>query len=486
MKKCVIFTALLIFALIFSTYTHAGTWVDNWFDNATTVTTGGPGMIHSSSRDYYSAGYGSIRWQTSVDYPISIGMPQVRFGCGGVDIFLGSMDLMNFDYLVSRLKNIMYSAGAFAFQYALSRLNPKANQILQALDSTANFLNNLQLDECRAGKAIAMKIMSPFSPEAASDLGTQKALLEQVLGIEGSWEEVKKKWEQALGSGKTSSTATQTDINRALAGCPAELTTIANDRYFLEHLAKKGLILSNFVPLVRGLLGDIYVDSKSGHTFYVEPCPQKVWGIVQAVSSGDIQKCSSVSNMKCSCSNFTEGKDLKTKVRGYLAQYLNNLYTGKRPGKNDKSVTFMNALIYYPVYTLMKMAYQTGVNAALITTNSRLVECATQFYAAGLLTNALSQAQRLSKMIDEWKAACSKSPDIGRCLYCKSDRFKEMQNAVNRFVKKAEEHLYNNLDYIQMAKRSDACMSLEKSVTLLGKLSRIEQRYSLSVPGGTK
>ena len=156
--------ALIVFAsLLICVPAHARTWVDDWFDNAV-ATSSGPGMVNGSARNYYSAGYGSVRWQTGVDYPISVGLPQVRFGCGGVDIFLGSMDLMDFDYLVSRLKNMMYSAGAFAFQYALSRLNPKANQILQSLDATANFLNSLQLDECRAGKAIAAVMMNLTQP----------------------------------------------------------------------------------------------------------------------------------------------------------------------------------------------------------------------------------------------------------------------------------------------------------------------------------
>ena len=477
MKKITLI--LLLFMLLFSSNSIAGTWVDNWLSHAVlTATYGTPSAIKGASRNYYSLGYGSIRWQTGVDYPVSIGLPQVRFGCGGVDIFLGSMDLMGFDYLVSRLKNIMYSAGAFAFQYALSRLNPKANQILQALDATANFLNSLQLDECRAGKAIAAVLMKPFSQEAAEAFGTKKALLEQTLGIEGSWKEVVDKWKQALGSGKTSSSATYADINRALSGCPADLRQIANDRYFLSHLARKGLILNEFVPLVRGLLGDIYVDRNSGNVFFVEPCPQRVWGIVDAIADGEVLKCTAVSGGRCLCSQFTEGRNLKTRVRQYLTQYLSKLYGKSKASSTDKPIVFMASLVHYPVYDLLKMAYQVGIDSSVISTNSMLVECATQFYAAGLLTNALSQAERLSKMITEWKAACSRA-DVGRCLFCESGKLDQMQKAVNRFVKIAQRWLYDNFDYIQMAKRSEACMNLEKTMLVLNRLSQVEQLYSL-------
>lgn len=479
MRKILILITLAAFLICVPA--HAGTWVDEWFDNAT-LTTGGVGMINGSSRNYYSAGYGSVRWQTGVDYPISVGLPSVRFGCGGVDIFLGSMDLMNFDYLVSRLKNMMYSAGAFAFQYALSRLNPKANQILQSLDATANFLNSLQLDECRAGKAVAMKLMAPFSPEAAKDLGTQKAGIAQALGIEGSWEEVRKSWEKALPGGATSSPISTQDLNRMITGCPTELNNIIAAHYFLQYLSNKGLIVSNFLPLVRGLVGDIEVDPNSGEFFRIEPCKQKSWDIVTAVSNGTAQKCTGISSLKCTCADFTEGKNLKTKVHSYLTRYLTRLSS---KGKLTNSTTdldtraFMSALTYYPVYDIMKMAYQAGINAANITSDSIVVKCATDFYAAGLLANILTEAERLQKMTAEWKAACSKSTDVGRCIYCKSDKFEAEEKTVTAFVNDVRNILYNYLNIKTVAKRSEACMSLEKAVTSLNRMAEIEQRYSL-------
>ena len=458
-------------------------WVDSWFSNAIATGTG-PGMIKGSARNYYGLGYGSIRWQTGVDYPISIGLPSVRFGCGGVDIFLGSMDLMNFDYLVSRLKNIMYSAGAFAFQYALSRLNPKANQILQALDATANFLNGLQLDECRAGKAVAVKLLSTFSKEAANDLSADKVSIEQALGIGGSWQELKDRWKQALAAGQTSKKIGNADIQRKQAGCPAEMNSFWLSGSVLAYLARRGVIPQNFIPVIRGIAGDVIVNRNSGTVIKISGCSQNRGDLVAALLAGQLKSCTGVSLGRCACQQFTQGRNIRKRVRQAITAYLQSL--PRKPknyaetGRQHDEYVIINTISQYPVYDILKMAYQTGVSPTEISSDSNVVECSSYFFAAGMLQNILSEAFRVEKMIAQWKSWCSRASDVGRCMYCDSTVINELEREIKEYRQDLFDILYRQLQVQNLAEKSDACLQLEKTVTVLNRLSNLEKRYSMS------
>jgi len=475
-------TLALLFVLLTSFCARAS-WVDDWFNNAT-ITGAGPGMIKGSARRYYDIGYGSIRWKTGVDYPISIQLPSVRFGCGGIDIFLGSMDLMNFDYLVSRMKNIMYTAGAFAFQYALSRLNPKANQIIQALDSAANFLNQLQLDECKAGKAIAAVVMSPFSKEAAEDMGTLIAEVKQTLGIKGSWTETVDSWKKNLPAGKTSSKINSTEQSQIENGCPAEMNNFistVSTGGMVGWLAQKGVITADFVPVIRGIAGDVTV-SKAGEAFLIRPCRQDFSDVVDALLRGQLNQCTTINGVSCTCAAFADGKKITTKVRQKISEYLNKL--PEKPKKaggelSNEAKVFLKTIYRYPVYDVLKMAYQTGISPATITEDSAVVRCAAYFYGTGLLANALSEAIKVEKMIDQWKAWCSNSSDVGRCVYCGSGVIQSLDKTIHRYTEKLRAILYDQLEVQNLASRSEACLQLERTMTILNRLTEIEQRYTL-------
>ncbi len=486
MRKLFIFSVLLI-VLSIPCISHAD-WVDNWFNNAVATGTG-PGMIRGSARNYYGLGYGTMRWQTGVDYPISIGLPSVSFGCGGVDIFLGSMDLMNFDYLVSRLKNIMYSAGAFAFEYALSRLNSKANQILQALDATADSLNQLQLDECKAGKAIAVKLMSPFSKEAAADLGTEQASIKQALGIDSNWHDIWNKWKSSLHKGQTSKQVNEADIQSQQEGCP-----LAMDDFFsngkgsvIMYLAWKLLIPQDFVSVIRGVAGDVIVDKNSGAVIRVIPCSQEKGDFISLLLDGKLRACTDISRDRCICSAFTSGAKIREKVQNAITGYLNNLpkkpsvYPYNNGSQSTQEYVIINNIKQYPVYDILKMAYQTGVNPSEISSDSNLVQCSAYFFSAGMLQNILTEAFKINKMVSQWKTWCSHANDVARCKYCDSNVISELEKAINSYKYDLSEILYKQLQVQNLAQKSEACLQLEKTVTLLDKLSNLEKRYSIPV-----
>jgi conjugative transfer pilus assembly protein TraH len=113
---------LLICIIIMMLPVHclADAWVDNWIQQSTVS---GPGSFASESRGYVYGGRFSARYNQEVDHPISIQPPSFKKGCGGIDIFLGSVSYLEVDRLVEKFESIMSGALAtYAFDIALNIL----------------------------------------------------------------------------------------------------------------------------------------------------------------------------------------------------------------------------------------------------------------------------------------------------------------------------------------------------------------------------
>jgi conjugative transfer pilus assembly protein TraH len=67
---------------------QAQSWAETWFDN---VTYSSPGSFEDQTRGYLTAGGMSGRVDVHNDYLMSVTLPKVRAGCGGIDMFLGGI-----------------------------------------------------------------------------------------------------------------------------------------------------------------------------------------------------------------------------------------------------------------------------------------------------------------------------------------------------------------------------------------------------------
>src|SRR3546814_2500408 len=83
------------------------------------------------------------------DYLMSLSLPKVKAGCGGIDMFLGGMSFLDPDYLVQKLESILQAAPAVAFQYLLETLDEKMGNIISKMEAATNFLNSIQVNDCR-------------------------------------------------------------------------------------------------------------------------------------------------------------------------------------------------------------------------------------------------------------------------------------------------------------------------------------------------
>jgi hypothetical protein len=110
-----------------------------------------PVRVRGKEMDTLGGGGIRIRWEDQTYALVNVVPPSLKIGCGGIDINLGSLGLLNFDQFGKLFEALMGPAGVmFAAQLALSALCPQCAQTLQQLMNLANQLNQMQISKCGA------------------------------------------------------------------------------------------------------------------------------------------------------------------------------------------------------------------------------------------------------------------------------------------------------------------------------------------------
>lgn len=78
-----------------------------------------PGVYETQRRGVIAGGSVRNRSKIMTENPVSLTLPSVRAGCGGIDLFGGSLSFINGDQFIELLRSIASNAKGYAFQIAL-------------------------------------------------------------------------------------------------------------------------------------------------------------------------------------------------------------------------------------------------------------------------------------------------------------------------------------------------------------------------------
>lgn len=158
MKLSTIFKQCLVLgALAFSSYVMAS--VDSDLNNFFNKLGGGSNASRSELVKGQSAGYlvgGSFYARVPVRniQLISLTLPEVNAGCGGIDAYLGSFSFINNDQLKAMGKAILSNAVGYAFDLALETTCPQCKSVKDFLQDLSNQVNSLNVSTCQAAQGI--------------------------------------------------------------------------------------------------------------------------------------------------------------------------------------------------------------------------------------------------------------------------------------------------------------------------------------------
>lgn len=149
--------SLLFLCCTFSISSHADVNSDlNSFFNKLG---GGSNVTQAGAWKGQSAGYltgGSLFVRTPVRniQLISVTLPDVKAGCGGIDAYLGAFSFINSDQIKAMAKQILSNAVGYAFDLALETTMPQIKSVKDYLQRLAQDMNNLNVSTCQAAQGI--------------------------------------------------------------------------------------------------------------------------------------------------------------------------------------------------------------------------------------------------------------------------------------------------------------------------------------------
>ncbi|EQB03964.1 conjugal transfer protein TraH [Sphingobium baderi] len=217
----------LLAACGFATPASAQSWAESWFDNVTYTS---PGSFEDQTRGYITAGGMSGRVDVHNDYLMSVTLPKIRAGCGGIDMFLGGMSFLDPDYLVQKLESILQAAPAVAFQYLLETLDEKMGNIISKMEAATNFLNSIQVNDCRLANRMV---------QIAKGDDNMSGIMEEMTGYKSVREGFSKSYQQSREKIQANQGNPTEDLKDALENCPAEVTEIFRTGSLLAHAAAR-------------------------------------------------------------------------------------------------------------------------------------------------------------------------------------------------------------------------------------------------------
>ena len=202
MRKAAEILAVLFFVLVPSVGSSI-TMDDYLQQTLDAVTALAPKAYQTQERGYFIGGSASIRMPNEFIQPFSFTPPQVRAGCGGIDIVMGGFSYLGFDYLVQKLQSILQAAPAFAFQLALHTLCPQCGNITSTLDSLSDLINNLNVNSCQASKALAAGLFDWIGGEEQSTGSTDSwfsSISKAVQDFKSMVDKYAQKYDQMYGN----------------------------------------------------------------------------------------------------------------------------------------------------------------------------------------------------------------------------------------------------------------------------------------------
>lgn len=385
MKRFAVVAVLLICCAFLggaAKQTQAGA-VDDWLASHTIS---GPGHYEGSQRNYYYGGTLSIKNRTANDRLFTVSPPKIKAGCGGINIFTGGLGFLDFDRLVQKLQNILAAAPAAAFEIALQTLCEPCKNIIAELESISDALNGLQLDECKASKALVAKLASPFAPkDEQAELDTYVTDFYESSGIAQGWERIQSGWNSIKNSFDANAQPTQWT-----AGCPQEVREVfGQNGTILERMVTKLNLDANLEEAVRGLVGDIVIEVNDAtpqkRVRYIEPCPENAQVSAEQVLNGRLYvRELYTDNTPAPC---IPSNDVNGNILNYVRLQIYSIRTKMESGSASLDATEQAFLgsVPLPVAQMIKQSI-----TAKITSDEEMTQVVARAYVQRMLDNFIS------------------------------------------------------------------------------------------------
>ncbi|HHF7375632.1 conjugal transfer protein TraH [Legionella bozemanae] len=387
MQKGILTLCLLSF---FSTaQANVSTDLDNFFNGmgyASNVTS--PAAFETQAAGFFGGGSLYARNQVRQYQLVQLDLPSYRAGCGGIDLFTGSMSFLSEQKLVDLGKSVMTNAGAYAVDVMLASTVPELKQVRDYLQQLEQMANQASINSCQ----LSQNMVGGIWPKTAES--QQKICKDQAaMGKEGLFSDYVKARMACSGTGFDNV------MNKASLDPERKKQVVLNKNLVWSLLQAKSFLNSDreLAEMVMSLTGTLIID-KEGKVTNVPSLAgnadliNALIGLGNGARTAKIWRCKDAgSNSQCmqvGLQDITipETSTLTYKVREIIRTINTKLINDEKPGNRELNFLSMTSL---PVMKFLSVlnSMHTGRSAVDIEEYSMLI-------AQDLLTNYLTELVR--------------------------------------------------------------------------------------------
>lgn len=361
---------------------HAQSWAESWFDNVTYTS---PGSFEDQTRGYVTAGGMSGRVDVHDDYLMSLTLPKVKAGCGGIDMFLGGMSFLDPEYLVEKLETILQAAPAVAFQYLLETLDEKMGNIISKMEAATNYLNSIQVNDCRLANRMV---------QIARGDDNMSGILEEMTGYKSIRAGYANSWQQSREKLQANKGNPTEDLKDALENCPSEVTEIFRTGSLLAHAAAR-VGASDWAGVMRARVGDVYMrwDANDKVPIFsaIPACPHQDTESADDFLTGRVpSRALNVPPTASDCSVNGSGRGALVLAREKMESVAAKIRT--RSALTSEEKQFVANVRTLPVYRLLEWGVRQGLTDSVIADTDELVALTLAYQMLNDLTRSIDFA----------------------------------------------------------------------------------------------
>lgn len=363
------------------------------FDNVNAAgNVSSPAVVQGQTLNMYTGGSMFMRMPKRTYNVVSFTPPSWSAGCGGIDLFLGGFSFINKEQFVAMLRNIGTNALGYGFKLAIQNLCPTCDNVMQALEATARFMNQMNVNSCET----AVGLVNAVKPDSWTR-GVQNTAKNYGVNL-GSFADVTDAWTNVANSWSKAGE----QIDKAKDAAPEIKDSLPVGNVVWIALKKLDGVDDNYRMLLMSMIGTT-VFPKPGDAGAPKPYPRKEITVKELVGGnvvdadgkpvGEIElpiwKCSETTDCTTMTEDVLKVDSFRSMVRKKLDQIIDKIAAREAYADSDEVMKFLN-ITDIPVYKMIAIA--TSLNNTAIADNllNRYQELLAAKYAEVYIQRAVS------------------------------------------------------------------------------------------------
>ena len=315
-----------------------------------------PQVWQGQAAGYASGGSIYARTQVKQIQLVSMTLPDINAGCGGIDAYLGAFSFINGEQLQRFAKQIMSNAAGYFFDLALQTTVPEIKQAKDFLQKLATDINSTNLSSCQA----AQGIVGGLFPRTQV---SQQKVCQDISGENNIFSDWAASRQGCTVGGKLDSVqdkAGAKDKERVMRNINLMWNALSKNRLFDGNKELKEFIMTLTGSLVFGANGEITpLPARTTDRDLVKAMMDG--GTAQIYHCNDADKCLKV----VSNTNVTISKDkaLKAQISSLLTSIQNKAITDTAMTEQEKGFISSTSI---PVFKYLVDPQMLGISNSLV------------------------------------------------------------------------------------------------------------------------